>query len=135
MEDGTDDESVRGMKEELTGWEMKANVLVEMSRSQPIGYYLKHEINKKIIEGLVDNHKYNDSLLATRLERKKVWRRFRPWANLPTDILSNIADRLPIIELLCFHDAVIDDRRYKNHLTLGNGKMLGGISLSRKFQL
>ncbi|GJV87711.1 hypothetical protein Tco_1531649 [Tanacetum coccineum] len=67
MEDGTDDESVRGMKEELTGWEMKADVLVEMSRLQPIGYYLKHEINKKIIEGFVDNHKYNDSLLATRL--------------------------------------------------------------------
>ncbi|GJU65679.1 retrovirus-related pol polyprotein from transposon TNT 1-94 [Tanacetum coccineum] len=32
-----------------------------------LGYYLKHEINKKIIEDLIDNHKYNDSLLATRL--------------------------------------------------------------------
>lgn len=29
--------------------------------------------------------------------------------------------------------AAIDDRRYKNHLTLGNGKMLAGIGLSRKF--
>ncbi|GJX22311.1 retrovirus-related pol polyprotein from transposon TNT 1-94 [Tanacetum coccineum] len=38
-----------------------------MPRSQPIGYYLKHEINEKIIEGLIDYHKYNDSLLATRL--------------------------------------------------------------------
>ena len=28
--------------------------------------------------------------------------------------------------------AAIDDRRYKNHLTLGNGKMLAGIGLSRK---
>ncbi|GJU62807.1 hypothetical protein Tco_1244642, partial [Tanacetum coccineum] len=67
MEDRTDDESVRSMKEEFTGWETKANVLVGMPRLQPIGYYLKHEINKKIIEGLVDNHKYNDSLLATGL--------------------------------------------------------------------
>nr|GEW68477.1 hypothetical protein [Tanacetum cinerariifolium] len=30
-------------------------------------YYLKPEINKKTIEDLVDNHKYNDYLLATRL--------------------------------------------------------------------
>lgn len=29
--------------------------------------------------------------------------------------------------------AAIDDRRYKNHLTLGNGKMLAGIGLSRNF--
>ncbi|GKC76678.1 hypothetical protein Tco_1127452 [Tanacetum coccineum] len=63
MEDGTDNESVGGMKEELTRGEM----LVEMPRSEPIGYYLKHEINEKLIKGLVDNHKYNDSLLAKRL--------------------------------------------------------------------
>ncbi|GJV73856.1 zinc finger, CCHC-type containing protein [Tanacetum coccineum] len=30
LEDGADDESVKSMKEELTGWEMKAEVLVEM---------------------------------------------------------------------------------------------------------
>lgn len=29
--------------------------------------------------------------------------------------------------------AAIDDRRYKNHLFLGNGKILPGIGLSRKF--
>lgn len=29
--------------------------------------------------------------------------------------------------------AAIDDRRYKNHLYLGNGKVLPGIGLSRKF--
>lgn len=31
--------------------------------------------------------------------------------------------------------AAIDDRRYKNHLTLGNGKILPGIGLSRKFYI
>ncbi|GKA55998.1 putative reverse transcriptase domain-containing protein [Tanacetum coccineum] len=67
MDDGMDDESVKSVKDELTGWETKADVLVEMPRSQPIGYYLKHEINEKIIEGLVDNHKDKDSLLATCL--------------------------------------------------------------------
>jgi len=29
--------------------------------------------------------------------------------------------------------AAIDDRRYKNHLILGNGKILAGIGLSREF--
>ncbi|GKC59487.1 hypothetical protein Tco_1087085 [Tanacetum coccineum] len=69
MEYGTNDESGESVKEELTAWETKAEVLVEMPRSQPIGYYLKHEINEKLIEGLVDNHKYNDSLLATHLDK------------------------------------------------------------------
>lgn len=29
--------------------------------------------------------------------------------------------------------AAVDDRRYKNHLTLGNGQILPGLGLSRKF--
>ncbi|GJU55202.1 zinc finger, CCHC-type containing protein [Tanacetum coccineum] len=53
MEDEMDDESDENMKEELTEWETKAKVLAEMPRSQPIGYYLKHEINEKLIEGLI----------------------------------------------------------------------------------
>nr|GEX41550.1 hypothetical protein [Tanacetum cinerariifolium] len=35
---------------------------VEAPSSQPVGYYLKHRINEKIIEGLVDNRRFNDSL-------------------------------------------------------------------------
>nr|GEY68401.1 hypothetical protein [Tanacetum cinerariifolium] len=41
--------------------------LVEMPRSQTIGYYLKHEINEKLIKGRIGNQRYNDTLLATRL--------------------------------------------------------------------
>ncbi|GJR89072.1 MAK10-like protein [Tanacetum coccineum] len=67
MKDGMDDELARSPKEELIIWEMKAEVVVETPRSRHIGYYLKHEINEKLIEGFVDNQKYNDSLLATRL--------------------------------------------------------------------
>ncbi|GJT87801.1 retrovirus-related pol polyprotein from transposon TNT 1-94 [Tanacetum coccineum] len=67
MEEETNGRSVESMKEELTGVETKAEALVETPRSGHIGFYLKHEINKKLIEGLVDNHKYNDLLLATRL--------------------------------------------------------------------
>nr|GFA01014.1 zinc finger, CCHC-type [Tanacetum cinerariifolium] len=57
---GTTDEPVRNVMED-------PKELVEMPRLQPVGYYLKHEINEKLIEGLVGNQRYNDSLLATRL--------------------------------------------------------------------
>nr|GFA26325.1 hypothetical protein [Tanacetum cinerariifolium] len=33
--------------------------IVKASSSQPIGYYLKHRINEKLIEGLVDNHRHS----------------------------------------------------------------------------
>ncbi|GJV32106.1 hypothetical protein Tco_1392506 [Tanacetum coccineum] len=68
--EGTDSRTVKDMQEEITKGETKAEVLLEIPRSRHIGYYLKHEINKKLIEGLVDNHKYNDSFLTTRLGKK-----------------------------------------------------------------
>ncbi|GJZ07662.1 hypothetical protein Tco_0541455 [Tanacetum coccineum] len=37
---------------------------VEAPSSQPVEYYLKHKINEKLIEGLVDNNRFNDSLLG-----------------------------------------------------------------------
>ncbi|GJZ67409.1 putative reverse transcriptase domain-containing protein [Tanacetum coccineum] len=67
VDEETDNESNRSENEDLARWGKYADRLLEMPMSQPIGYYLKHEINKKTIEGLVDNHKYNDSLLATHL--------------------------------------------------------------------
>ncbi|GJY99457.1 hypothetical protein Tco_0516887 [Tanacetum coccineum] len=48
---------------------LKEDELVEMPMSQPISYYLKHEINKEIIEGLVKNQRFNDSLLAMKLSK------------------------------------------------------------------
>nr|GEV04717.1 hypothetical protein [Tanacetum cinerariifolium] len=33
-----------------------------VSSSHAVGYYLKHKINEKLIEGLVENQKFNDSL-------------------------------------------------------------------------
>ncbi|GJV13648.1 zinc finger, CCHC-type containing protein [Tanacetum coccineum] len=86
MEDEMDDESDESMKEELTKWETKAEVLVEMPRSQPIGYYLKHEINEKLIEGLVDNHKYNDSLLSTCLGKMD----YKTYNSLPVGPMYNV---------------------------------------------
>ncbi|GKA32450.1 hypothetical protein Tco_0718817 [Tanacetum coccineum] len=63
--DGTNNEPVRNVEEAITGDGIEE--LVEMFRSQPKGYYLKHEINEKLIEGLIGNQIYNNSLLATRL--------------------------------------------------------------------
>ncbi|GKD48714.1 hypothetical protein Tco_1277690 [Tanacetum coccineum] len=60
-EGGADDETVRNAKKE------PEEELVEMRRSQSLGYYLKHEINKKLIEGLIGNQSCNDSLLAVQL--------------------------------------------------------------------
>ncbi|GJQ93073.1 MAK10-like protein [Tanacetum coccineum] len=43
----------------------------EAPNSQPVEYYLKHRINDKLIEGLVDNHQFNDSLLGARVGKIK----------------------------------------------------------------
>ncbi|GKF30021.1 hypothetical protein Tco_0096363, partial [Tanacetum coccineum] len=61
----TNDEPIRNMEEETTG--VRIEELVEIPRSQPVGYYLKHEINEKLIEGLIGNQRYNDCLLETCL--------------------------------------------------------------------
>ncbi|GKA14884.1 hypothetical protein Tco_0694530, partial [Tanacetum coccineum] len=43
----------------------------EVPSSQPIEYYLKHRVNENLIEGLVDNHMFNDSLSGARITRKE----------------------------------------------------------------
>ncbi|GKC99662.1 MAK10-like protein [Tanacetum coccineum] len=65
-DDNDDDELDRSGNDDQTRWGKYVDRLMEIP-SQPIGYYLKHEINKKTVEGLVNNHKYNDALLKTRL--------------------------------------------------------------------
>ncbi|GJX41671.1 zinc finger, CCHC-type containing protein [Tanacetum coccineum] len=44
---------------------------VEAPSSQPIEYYLMHIINEKLIEGLVGNHGFNDSLSGDRVGKIK----------------------------------------------------------------
>ncbi|GJW83528.1 hypothetical protein Tco_0156673 [Tanacetum coccineum] len=39
--------------------------------SQFVGYYLNHRINEKLIEGLVDNHRFNDSMSGVRVGKMK----------------------------------------------------------------
>ncbi|GKE87462.1 MAK10-like protein [Tanacetum coccineum] len=45
------------------------NEVEEVLSSRPIEYYLKHMINEKLIEGLVDNNKFNDSLSRARVRK------------------------------------------------------------------
>ncbi|GJY22860.1 zinc finger, CCHC-type containing protein [Tanacetum coccineum] len=44
---------------------------VEAPGSRPVAYYLKHKINEKLIEGLVDNNRFNNSPSRTRVGKKK----------------------------------------------------------------
>ncbi|GKE38211.1 zinc finger, CCHC-type containing protein, partial [Tanacetum coccineum] len=43
----------------------------EAPSSQPVEYYLKHIINKKLIEGLVDNRRFNDSVKGAQVRKLK----------------------------------------------------------------
>ncbi|GJS06722.1 hypothetical protein Tco_0363518 [Tanacetum coccineum] len=45
--------------------------VVEVLSSRPVEYYLKHMINEKLIEGLVDNNRFNDSLSRARVGKVK----------------------------------------------------------------
>ncbi|GJX95945.1 zinc finger, CCHC-type containing protein [Tanacetum coccineum] len=60
-EDGTKNEPIRRTKKEEAA---------EVPSSQPLRYYPKHKINEKLIEGLVDNHRFNDSLLGVRVGKE-----------------------------------------------------------------
>ncbi|GKE79427.1 zinc finger, CCHC-type containing protein [Tanacetum coccineum] len=45
--------------------------ITEVPNSQPVEYYLKHSINKKLIKRLVDNRRFNDSLSGARVRKIK----------------------------------------------------------------
>ncbi|GKD74437.1 hypothetical protein Tco_1332719, partial [Tanacetum coccineum] len=45
----------------------KKKEVEEVLSSWPIEYYLKHRINEKLIKGLVDNNRFNDSLSRARV--------------------------------------------------------------------
>ncbi|GJV92741.1 hypothetical protein Tco_1540554 [Tanacetum coccineum] len=45
--------------------------VVEAPGSQPVAYYLKHKINEKLIKGLVNNNRFNNSLSGKRVVKKK----------------------------------------------------------------
>ncbi|GKF32264.1 zinc finger, CCHC-type containing protein [Tanacetum coccineum] len=50
---------------------IKTSESEEAPDSQPIAYYLKHKINKKLIKGLVNNNRFNNSRSRTNAGKKK----------------------------------------------------------------
>ncbi|GJR65828.1 hypothetical protein Tco_0011893 [Tanacetum coccineum] len=44
---------------------------VKAPDSQPVAYYLKHKINEKLIKGLVNNSRFNNSWSRTQARKKK----------------------------------------------------------------
>ncbi|GKB35282.1 hypothetical protein Tco_0880224, partial [Tanacetum coccineum] len=63
-------ESENGIKNEPIR-KAKKEEMTEAPSSQPVEYYMKHRINEKLIEGLVDNHRFNDSLSGARVGKIK----------------------------------------------------------------
>ncbi|GKC23030.1 zinc finger, CCHC-type containing protein [Tanacetum coccineum] len=49
----------------------KNDEVVEAPGSQPVAYYLKHKINEKLIKGLVNINRFNNSISGTRVGKKK----------------------------------------------------------------
>ncbi|GKB28071.1 hypothetical protein Tco_0867472, partial [Tanacetum coccineum] len=64
-ENGIENESFKITEKKLTQIEEEESV--EAPRSQPVGYYLKHKLNKKLVEGLSENQRFNHSLSATQV--------------------------------------------------------------------
>ncbi|GJU97459.1 hypothetical protein Tco_1326730 [Tanacetum coccineum] len=61
-----ENEAKNGIKNEQIRKARKEET-TEAPSSQPVEYYLKHRINEKLIEGLIDNHKFSDSLSGARV--------------------------------------------------------------------
>ncbi|GKB90211.1 hypothetical protein Tco_0962483 [Tanacetum coccineum] len=68
-ENETKNEPTKSDEKKLT--QAEEEEAVEAPSSQPVGYYLKHRINEKLIEGLVENHRFNDSLSTARVGKMK----------------------------------------------------------------
>ncbi|GJV74207.1 hypothetical protein Tco_1494202 [Tanacetum coccineum] len=65
----TDDESTKCARECVK--KNEEDEPVGGSSSHTGGYYLKHRINEKLIEGLLENHRFNNSMSATRVGKEK----------------------------------------------------------------
>ncbi|GKC11064.1 zinc finger, CCHC-type containing protein [Tanacetum coccineum] len=93
-----DDKPTKSVRENVT--KNKEEEAAGASSSHTIGYYLKHRINEKLIEGLMDNQKFNDSLKLTNK---------RPGE---TDIRLSLASHSYIYPLGIAKDVLVDVAGY-----------------------
>nr|GEV43527.1 MAK10-like protein [Tanacetum cinerariifolium] len=83
----------------------------EVLSSWPVEYYLKHRINEKLIEGLVDNNRFNNSLSRARVGKVK-------------ENTYNVLPRGPV------YDAILKKKITKKEDVRGNFKIpcsIGGL--------
>ncbi|GKE85069.1 hypothetical protein Tco_1558811, partial [Tanacetum coccineum] len=69
VERRADDEPTKSVRENVMKNEEEE--AAGASSSYTVGYYLKHRIKEKLIEGLVDNQKFNDSLSGVQVGKIK----------------------------------------------------------------
>ncbi|GJY69229.1 MAK10-like protein [Tanacetum coccineum] len=101
VEDETDNEPVRCVKEELAG--EKVEELVKIPRSQPVGYYLKHKINEKLIEGLIVDQGSDVNVMPL-----SIYNRLTNEKLVGTDIRFSLASHLYIYPFRIAEDVLID---------------------------
>nr|GFA26659.1 hypothetical protein [Tanacetum cinerariifolium] len=82
----TEDEPVISIKES-----------VKTPSSQNLGYYIKHKINEKLIEGLMEIQRFNDSLSTTR-------------AGIAKDVLVDVAGYVYLVKFMIL-DIKEDEKR------------------------
>ncbi|GJZ58865.1 zinc finger, CCHC-type containing protein [Tanacetum coccineum] len=118
VEDGTNDEPVRSVNGGLMG--EKVEQLVEIPRSQPVGFYLKHKINKELIEGLVGKilrlsagsaiRLTDEELVGTDIRLSLASHSYIYLLGIDEDVLVEIADFIYTIDFVIL-DIKEDKRR------------------------
>ncbi|GJT97000.1 hypothetical protein Tco_1092518 [Tanacetum coccineum] len=84
VERKVDDEPAKSVKKKIP--KNKEDEPARVSGSHDVRYYLKHRINEKLIKGLVENQKFNDSLSATRVGKMKR----KTYNLLPNGLVHNV---------------------------------------------
>ncbi|GJX54475.1 hypothetical protein Tco_0282844 [Tanacetum coccineum] len=64
-------EAERSNETKKTNKKAERKEVKEVLSSRPVEYYLKHKINEKLVEGLVNNNRFNDSLSRARVGKVK----------------------------------------------------------------
>ncbi|GKB41133.1 MAK10-like protein [Tanacetum coccineum] len=96
--------------------EVKEEESVEAPNSQPVGYYLKHRINEKLIEGLVENHRgpVYEAILKKKITKRRTLEEILKYPKLTdersaeTDIRLSLASHSYIYPLGIAEDVLVD---------------------------
>nr|GEX65423.1 hypothetical protein [Tanacetum cinerariifolium] len=111
-EDGTDDETVRSMKEELIRWETKADVLVEMpsiGRLKYVNALIDQGSNVKIIPISIYNRLTIEKSVGTNIRLSLASHTYIYPLGIAEDVLINIAGYVYLVDFV-----ILDIEENKN---------------------